>query len=596
MTINKKIFFLFFSLFLVLLLFFYLLLKEREDNALLFENILVEKKLLNLENILNSENERLNHITNEYSKNLNEVFENKDITKNISSNLNISYFVIFDKQLNIKYSEVYDVSSKEFLELSDDFFEFIQNSDLKKYIEDKKSLKFITLDYEKLLFSIENIGDNTYVFIARTIDAKLLSKISKSLNSYVSLLPSYKYKKYIHKNFKYDIQRVNKEKLYVNIELKEEATKEKFYLLIRVSRDYFKELSISNKKLLILFFIAFMCFSIVMYIFINKIFVKRLENISKVIKDVSKEKDLVQNIELIYDDEITYLSKKLNQMFETIHYAQSENIKKERDFLQSVLDSQQHIIFITDGDTIQSANKKFLDIFKSNKGFYSNLALLDNQTKADLLNIAKKHSSIDNPAKISLDDKDKYFVFDISMVEVKKYIVCMNDVSGYNKRIIDLKDKANNDQLTQCLNKSTITEYAKYWSEIKDYALIVLDIDKFKSINDNHGHYIGDCILKDLSSLVKNNISSKDLLGRFGGEEFILLLDISSLSLETVAQRLRKIIEKHEFIYESINLKITSSFGCIYCKKGTDFLDNFKKADEALYTAKKTGRNKVVIV
>lgn len=318
--------------------------------------------------------------------------------------------------------------------------------------------------------------------------------------------------------------------------------------------------------------------------------------LSNTVKLVSKDKNLTQKIELIYDDEITYLTKKMNEMFRTIHDSQSLKIKKERDFLQSVLDSQQHIIFITDGSEIHSVNKKFLDLFKNSNSFMSNIAILDNQAKLNLLNIAKKHSTIDKPAKFTINNsEEKYFVFDISKVEIAKYIVCMNDVSNYNKKIKELENKATIDELTSCYNKNTIIDYCKCWLDIKDFGLIVADIDKFKSINDNYGHFIGDCILKDVASLLKDHLHKDDLIGRFGGEEFIIAVNTSQTNLESIANRLRVLIEEKEFIYEKYNLKITSSFGCVYCDRGKEFEEYFNMADEALYEAKNSGRNRVVL-
>ena len=81
------------------------------------------------------------------------------------------------------------------------------------------------------------------------------------------------------------------------------------------------------------FFVSFLVFNLIIYVFISNIFTKRIGLISKTVKNISKKKDLVENIELIYDDEITHLSSKMNEMFKVIHEVQNETIKKERDFL-----------------------------------------------------------------------------------------------------------------------------------------------------------------------------------------------------------------------------------------------------------------------
>lgn len=601
MTINKKIFLLFSALFITLLSLIYFILKDRESSALEFENQVVKNKVNNLHNILMNKKKLLDNITYEYSTNesiiklINDK-NKKDIFYDFSSKLDVSYFLILDNNKEIIYSEAYDINSKEYVDISDSISDFFSESNLSSYINNEE-FKFMTFDYERLIFSLERIDKTGYVFTARTLDSTFLSESSSMLDSYISFLPSYSFnnKDVIRDKFNYDISRTDSKTIYVNIEVNDELLKDKFFLSIRLNREFFTEIIQSNKNLLKLFFISFLIFNLVIYIFISKIFTKRIGLISNTVKSVSKKKDLVQNIDLIYDDEITYLSSKMNEMFKIIREAQNEHIKKERDFLQSVLDSQQHIIFITDGNEIQSANKKFLDLFKTNNGFMNNIAVLDDATKANLLKIAKKHSSIDKPARLKLhNNEDKYFVFDISRVEIRKYIICMNDVSKYNERITHLQNKASTDELTNCYNKATITEYCKYWIEMKDFGLIILDVDKFKNINDTYGHFIGDCILRDLAKLVSNGLHKDDLIGRFGGEEFIIAINASKDDLEAIANRIRMLIEDTLFKYENLELKITASFGCTYCQSGFDFEELFKIADEALYVAKKTGRNKVV--
>ncbi len=602
MKINNKIFLLFTSLFILLLILIYFILKDRELKTLVLEDEIVKNRVNSLGKILDTKKLLLDNIAYEYSKNQAIIKTLKQKNKNykfheIASNLDISYFILLDNKKNIVYSEVFDTSSKEYMSISNNIRYFFEDGDIEKYLSKSRKLKFTTFEYEKLMFSIEKIENLGYVFVAKAINADFLNELSDILNTYVSLLPSYSLDKNYKKSygFKYDINREEKENIYINIEVNDYLN-DSFYLFLKMKRNIYNEIRQSNKLLLELFFVFFIIFIFIIFVFINKIFTSRIEKISNTVKSVSKEKDLVKNIELLYDDEITYLSKKMNEMFKTIYESQNENIKKERDFLQSVLDSQQHIIFITDGTQIQSANKKFLDLFENSSSFMNNIAILDNKTKMNLLNVAKTHSSIDKPAKFTINNsEEKYFVFDISKVEIQKYIVCMNDVSMYNKKIKELENKASVDELTSCYNKNTIIDYCKYWLNIKDFALIIVDIDRFKSINDNYGHFIGDCILRDVALLLKQHLHSDDLIGRFGGEEFIIAVNTGYKNLERIANRLRVLLEQKEFIYEKYNLRITASFGCTYCTKEKDFDDYFNIADEALYKAKNSGRNKVIL-
>lgn len=602
MSINKKVFILFSIVFIFLSLVFYTILQERENHSLVFENSLVEKKILNLNNVLKDRLEILNNISYEYSMSDDLIksirSKNSDFTDydSISAKLNISYFILLDSKKSILYAQSYDINSQEFLDIPDDIEDFFKTGQIEDYINDKNELRFLTLNYEKLIFSFDKIDDIGYVFIARTIDSTFLSNISLLLDSYVTLRPSYKFnnlqmKKFI---FNYDIKRPSEKFLYANIKLIDEIDNSSFFFSLKIDRYLYIEVSNSNFILLSLFVISLIVLNLIIYLFINKIFIKRIGNISSTVRNISKNKELVENIELVYDDEITYLSKKMNEMFSILNDKQNENIKKERDFLQSVLDSQQHIIFITDGNSIQSANKKFLDIFKSNNCFLDNIALLDNNIKSDILKIAKNHSSFDNPAKLKIDDEHKYFIFDISRVEIEKYIICMNDISKYNEKITDLKNKASIDELTKCYNKATIIEYSKYWLETKSFGLVVLDIDKFKYINDTYGHLVGDHILRDLAVLITNHLQKSDIIGRFGGEEFLILLDDKQNNIENISNRIRKVVENYIFICNDLELKITVSLGCTFCNIDENYEKLFNIADEALYEAKNSGRNRVV--
>lgn len=333
---------------------------------------------------------------------------------------------------------------------------------------------------------------------------------------------------------------------------------------------------------------------IAVYFFIDKLFAKRIKNITNIIKNISKSSSLKLKINLDYNDEITYLSKKINEMLFSINLKQHENLKKQRDFLQSVLDTQKNIILITDGKDIHTTNKKFVDIFKSKDEFLTNIALLDNKTQDNLVNIAKKYDSYEKPAKLKIEDELKYFTFDVQKLDMQKYLICMDDVSKYNEKICHLEQKASMDELTQVYNKNTITTMLNCWLEIKSFCLIIFDIDYFKNINDTYGHFIGDCVLKDLTKLIKNILPKKDILGRFGGEEFIVLInDNSSNNIINIANRLKEKVEHKRFIYDDALVNLTISLGTTFCIKGESYQDVYKRADEALYEAKNSGRNRV---
>lgn len=125
--------------------------------------------------------------------------------------------------------------------------------------------------------------------------------------------------------------------------------------------------------------------------------------------------------------------------------------------------------------------------------------------------------------------------------------------------------------------------------------LILIDIDYFKSINDTLGHLVGDCILKDISKLLKNNLRKTDIIGRWGGEEFLIILPFTSKDIaKKIAENLRALIEENNFSYK-MNRKITISIGVTEFSKSKSVEDTLLLVDNLLYKAKENGRNRVEV-
>jgi diguanylate cyclase (GGDEF)-like protein/PAS domain S-box-containing protein len=175
----------------------------------------------------------------------------------------------------------------------------------------------------------------------------------------------------------------------------------------------------------------------------------------------------------------------------------------------------------------------------------------------------------------------------------------------FDEELLDLKKKlevsVRTDPLTNLPNRRGLAEKLEYekirFDRSKNpFTIIMGDIDHFKEINDTFGHGAGDHILTDIARMLRENSRKQDIVSRWGGEEFIILLPETDLGNGAIlAEKLRTRIEKEIFIYQDKKIPITLSFGLsVYNKKGLKMDDVIKQADQCLYEAKNGGRNKVV--
>jgi len=159
-----------------------------------------------------------------------------------------------------------------------------------------------------------------------------------------------------------------------------------------------------------------------------------------------------------------------------------------------------------------------------------------------------------------------------------------------------LERLANYDKLTGIFNRQKLEEYLDIYVNIykvskESFSVIFFDIDNFKQINDNYGHQVGDIVLVEVSSIIQSSIRKRDVFGRWGGEEFMVILENCKLEEAcNIAENIRQKIEKHNF---GIDRKITCSFG-VSEYDGGDLKYFLMEVDEKLYKAKRTGKNRVI--
>ncbi|NQY21775.1 MAG: diguanylate cyclase [Campylobacteraceae bacterium] len=162
------------------------------------------------------------------------------------------------------------------------------------------------------------------------------------------------------------------------------------------------------------------------------------------------------------------------------------------------------------------------------------------------------------------------------------------------------RDRANKDYMTGMYNRRYLFEkgkeiYKKAKKNKENLSCAIIDIDKFKNINDTYGHDVGDVAIKQIPKILEKFLDERSLISRMGGEEFCIITeDLNEKEIQIVYQNIRIAFEESTLEVDDLKLKYTVSIG-LNTSYEDDFDEMLKKADEGLYQAKETGRNKVVL-
>jgi diguanylate cyclase (GGDEF)-like protein/PAS domain S-box-containing protein len=280
--------------------------------------------------------------------------------------------------------------------------------------------------------------------------------------------------------------------------------------------------------------------------------------------------------------------------------------------LEKFVDLQQSIVILTDGSDFEFANKSFftffgydnLNDFKNKFGCICELFIkkdeffsLDKIKKGEknwiesLLNLSERKRIV---SMLDTTSTPHAFLVAINNYDENQYVIDFSDISETMQEKLQLQNQANNDQLTKTYNRvffetSIHGIMKKHHQQNLRTAIIFFDIDNFKQINDTFGHSIGDNVLIELTTLIKNIIRKSDYLIRWGGEEFIIISSANNIEdVKHMAEYLRISIEK---LYIKDIGHFTCSFGVALHKKDEKIKTTIARADERLYEAKNSGRN-----
>ena len=197
---------------------------------------------------------------------------------------------------------------------------------------------------------------------------------------------------------------------------------------------------------------------------------------------------------------------------------------------------------------------------------------------------------------------EEYFQAKLSPIKTRNssivgITIVYTNITEQKREQLNLERLAYTDVLTQIYNRAYVLARAQeMFSHQQKMAAILFDVDHFKNINDTYGHFAGDEALKHIARLCRETIRKDIIIGRYGGEEFVLFLPIQELGEAlTVASRLRKSIEEAPLMFNGNLIKLSASFGVAIEEQQLSVDELLEDADRALYGAKREGRNAVCL-
>jgi diguanylate cyclase (GGDEF)-like protein len=162
---------------------------------------------------------------------------------------------------------------------------------------------------------------------------------------------------------------------------------------------------------------------------------------------------------------------------------------------------------------------------------------------------------------------------------------------------VELKRICTTDYLTNTASRFKIEEEADRWIDFchrngLPLCMVFIDVDNLKSINDVYGHQKGDSVLAEMANLMRSQLHGSDVLARWGGDEFVLLLpNVTLENAVAICERIRESIYNYDFVED---VKVTCSFGVVAMKENSVFESMVRESDKLMYRGKKTGKNKVI--
>jgi diguanylate cyclase (GGDEF)-like protein len=311
---------------------------------------------------------------------------------------------------------------------------------------------------------------------------------------------------------------------------------------------------------------------------------------------------LVPSIASDINEKIADLSQRIQKNPSLLENSTVEDDIKSAIFLRIALDkaSVKEMIESIDGvldklslrliEMIESSDSSTIEIQKIKKE-------LESYSESATTNFAVAHKKLYTVA-IALEENTQALTKDLKK-HSSEVGMLSKKIEFLEQELARVKEESKEDFLTKLPNKRALDEFvnikeAEFERYEKNFSIIFFDLDYFKSVNDTYGHDAGDAVLVAFANILKKDARSMDIIGRWGGEEFVAILSETDVEgAMAFAQKIRNRVKNARLMYQDRRIELTVSAGVSERRAHTSVQSTLKSADEALYKAKKNGRDRI---
>jgi len=311
---------------------------------------------------------------------------------------------------------------------------------------------------------------------------------------------------------------------------------------------------------------------------------------------------LVPSISSKIDKKIANVSRKITKDFEILNDKKIEKEIKEAISVRIALDKKSlSVMFESFDHLLDKLSVKIIDIMGKSDSSTMEIqkikAELDSYSENENIDFKATHKKLYTIAS-TLEKNTKVFSKDLKS-HSSDVDLLVKRVNELEKELAKTKEESKEDFLTKLYNKRALDEFmkvkeAEFTRYERNYSMVMFDLDLFKLVNDNYGHDAGDAVLSAFAKILKQESRTVDIVGRFGGEEFMAILSETDVKGGAIfAEKVRRHVEYAKFIYKGKRINVTVSCGVSERKLHSSLQNTINSSDEYLYQAKKNGRNQV---